>query len=89
MRQLALWSQHPLHLLAKALEAGGSIRRERNTVHARASLLLRRWLYRQQADIVDTADEAKTLTAQADQWMQKTLDLKKKKTEGSAAPKAS
>lgn len=46
-------------------------------------------LYRQQADIVDTAEEAKTLTAQADQWMQKTLDLKKKKTEGSAAPKAS
>ena len=46
-------------------------------------------LYRQQADIVDTVDESKNLTAQADQWMQKTLDLKKKKTEGTAAPKTS
>lgn len=46
-------------------------------------------LYRQQADIVDSVDESKNLTAQADQWMQKTLDLKKKRTEGAVAPKAS
>ncbi|HYM12907.1 MAG TPA: hypothetical protein VEU62_19365 [Bryobacterales bacterium] len=37
-------------------------------------------LYRQQADIADTPEEAKKLTLQADEWMQKTLDLKKRKT---------
>lgn len=46
-------------------------------------------LYRQQADIVDTVEESKRITAQADQWMQKTLDLKKKKAEGPAVPKTS
>lgn len=44
-------------------------------------------LYRQQADIVDSVEESRKLTAQADNWMQKTLDLKKKKTEGAAVPK--
>jgi tetratricopeptide (TPR) repeat protein len=46
-------------------------------------------MYRQQADIADSPDESKKITAQADQWMQKTLELKKKKTEGSGTPKAS
>ena len=38
-------------------------------------------LYRQQADIADTPEDAKKITAQADEWMQKTLDVKKKKSE--------
>jgi len=43
-------------------------------------------LYRQQADIVDTAEESKKLEIQANDLMQKTLEMKKKKTEG-ATPK--
>jgi len=38
-------------------------------------------LYRQQADIVDTPEDAKKLTAQADDWVQKSLDVKKKKSD--------
>lgn len=45
-------------------------------------------LYRQQADIADSAEEGRKLTAQADEWMNKTLELKKKKTE-SPQPKTS
>ncbi len=46
-------------------------------------------LYRQQADIADSVEDSKKITAQADEWMQKTLDIKKKKTESpSGAPKA-
>ncbi len=44
-------------------------------------------LYRQQADIAETVDESKKLTAQAETWMQRTLDVKKKKTERTATPK--
>ena len=44
-------------------------------------------LYRQQADIANSVEEGKNYTAQADLWMQKTLELKKKRTEGAAAPK--
>ena len=44
-------------------------------------------IYRQQADIADTVEESKKITAQADAWMQKTLDLKKKRTESAGQPK--
>ena len=42
-------------------------------------------MYRQKAFIVDTVEENKNLVGQADQWMQKALETRKKKAEGPAA----
>ncbi len=66
-----------LDLLQKALQI------DQNYEDAMAYVSL---LYRQQADIVDSTEESKRLESQANDLMQKTLELKKKKTEG-AAPK--
>ena len=41
-------------------------------------------MYREQADIADTVEENKSLLEKADHWVQKTLETKKKKTEGTA-----
>jgi hypothetical protein len=41
-------------------------------------------LYREQADLVDTAEENKALTDKADDWVQKSMEIKKKKLEAPA-----
>jgi len=41
-------------------------------------------IYRQKAYIADTVEENKSLSAQADQWMQKALETRKKKAEAPA-----
>ncbi len=46
-------------------------------------------LYREQADLVDTAEENKALTDKADDWVQKSMEIKKKKLEAPAPPKSS
>ncbi|MBI3668134.1 MAG: tetratricopeptide repeat protein [Acidobacteria bacterium] len=42
-------------------------------------------MYRERADIADTSEENRNDIAQADQWVQKALDTKKRKAEGPAS----